>query len=108
MVYTLPGVRLPTVPSVYKLGGNGASSHGDVRNAHLSFFLKNKSHSRKIFCGKTYESGSQSSTATASEKILVPGTENDDSTSPTEQFEAPEIVSDNPEACQHEKEYRVN
>ncbi|KAL2250744.1 UNVERIFIED_CONTAM: 1,4-alpha-glucan-branching enzyme 1, chloroplastic/amyloplastic [Sesamum indicum] len=61
----------------------------------------------KIFCGKTYESGSQSSTATASEKVLVPGNENDDSTSPTEQFEDPKIVSDNPEACQHEKEYRV-
>ncbi|KAL0410068.1 UNVERIFIED_CONTAM: hypothetical protein Slati_3596500 [Sesamum latifolium] len=90
MVYTLPGVRLPTVPSVYKLGSNGASSHADIRNAHLSFFLKNKSHSRKIFCGRTYESGSQSSTVTASEKVLVPGT--DESTSPTEQLEAPRCV----------------
>ncbi|KAK6147173.1 hypothetical protein DH2020_018085 [Rehmannia glutinosa] len=77
MVYTLPGVRLPTVPSAYKLSSNGWSSHVDTRNAHLSFFVKNKSNSRKIFSGKPYESGSQSSMAAAPEKVLVPGTEND-------------------------------
>ncbi|KAI3471845.1 hypothetical protein Pfo_028498 [Paulownia fortunei] len=87
MVYTLPGVRLPTVPSLYKLGSNGWSSRVDRRNAHLSFFLKNKYNSRKIFSGKSYESGSQSSMATASDKVLVPGTENDGSSSPTEELD---------------------
>ncbi|PIN00046.1 1,4-alpha-glucan branching enzyme/starch branching enzyme II [Handroanthus impetiginosus] len=94
MVYTLPGVRLPTVPSVYKLGSNGSSSNVDRRNAHLSFFLKNTSHSRKICCGKSHEPGFPSSMATASENVLVPGTENDESLSPTEELEVPEIVSD--------------
>ncbi|KAK6139905.1 hypothetical protein DH2020_026350 [Rehmannia glutinosa] len=99
MVYTLPGVRLPTVPSAYKLSSNGWSSHVDTRNAHLSFFVKNKSNSRKIFSGKPYESGSQSSMAAAPEKVLVPGTENDVSSSPTEKLDVPEMVSDNSQAC---------
>lgn len=45
MVYTLSGMRLPTVPSVNKLGGTGSSSRADRRNAHLSFLSKNQSHS---------------------------------------------------------------
>ncbi|KAG8376680.1 hypothetical protein BUALT_Bualt09G0089100 [Buddleja alternifolia] len=117
MVYTLSGVRLPTVPSVYKLGSNGSSSHADRRNVHLSFFLNSKSNSHallhlevllsgvavsgmysKIFCGKSYEGGPQSSTATASEKVLVPGTENDDPSSSIKKLEVPEIVSDNSQA----------
>ncbi|KAK6139989.1 hypothetical protein DH2020_026263 [Rehmannia glutinosa] len=100
MVYTLPGVRLPTVPSAYKLSSNGWSSHVDTRNAHLSFFVKNKSNSREEdFSGKPYESGSQSSMAAAPEKVLVPGTENDVSSSPTEKLDVPEMISDNSQAC---------
>ncbi|KAL7137419.1 hypothetical protein ABFS83_10G091000 [Erythranthe nasuta] len=93
MVYTLSGVRLSTVPSAaYKVGSCGFG-HVDRRSAaHLPFFLKNKSHSRMIFSGgKPYESGFQPSMATAPEKVLVPGTESDGSSSPTENLE---IVSD--------------
>ncbi|MCD7446232.1 Starch branching enzyme IIa [Datura stramonium] len=44
MVYTLSGVRFPTVPSVYK--SHGFSSNGDRRNANFSVFLKKNSVSR--------------------------------------------------------------
>ncbi|KAK4481161.1 hypothetical protein RD792_012042 [Penstemon davidsonii] len=101
MVYTLSGVRLPTVPSVYKIGSHGSSSHADRRSSHLTFLLKNRSHPRKIFSGKTFESGFQSSTANASGKVLVPGTDNEESSILAEKLEVPEIVTDNSQACQH-------
>ncbi|XP_042045963.1 1,4-alpha-glucan-branching enzyme 2-2, chloroplastic/amyloplastic-like [Salvia splendens] len=96
MVYTLSGVRLPGVPSAYNLGSNGWNSRTADRTPRVSLIVKNKSNSRKIFAGKSYESGSQSSMATTSEKVLVPGTENDDPSSPTEELEVHETVSDNP------------
>ncbi|KAL1545731.1 1,4-alpha-glucan branching enzyme [Salvia divinorum] len=87
MVYTLSGARLPGVPSAYNLGSNGWNSRAADRTARVSLIVKNKSNSRKIFAGKSYESGSQSSMATTSEKVLIPGTENDDHLSPTEELE---------------------
>ncbi|XP_041998026.1 1,4-alpha-glucan-branching enzyme 2-2, chloroplastic/amyloplastic-like [Salvia splendens] len=96
MVYTLSGVRLPGVPSAYNLGSNGWNSRAADRTPRVSLIVKNKSNSRKIFAGKSYESGSQSSMATTSEKVLVPGTENDDPLSPTQELEVHETVSDNP------------
>lgn len=46
MVYTLPGVRLPAVPSAYKLGSNGWNSQVD-RSARVSLFMNNKSNFRE-------------------------------------------------------------
>ncbi|KAH6825381.1 starch branching enzyme 2.1 [Perilla frutescens var. hirtella] len=92
MVYTLSGVRLPSVPSTLKLGTNVWNTD---RSARVSLFLKNKSNFRKICSGKSYESGSQSSMATTSEKVLVPGSENDGTSPPSEELEVPETVSDN-------------
>lgn len=40
--------------------------------------------------------------ATASDKVLVPGTATDGSSSATENLEVAEIVSDNSQASQHE------
>ncbi|CAI9783300.1 unnamed protein product [Fraxinus pennsylvanica] len=92
MVYTLSGVRLPIVPSVNKLG-TGSSSRADWRNLHLSFFMKNQSHSWKMFAGKSsYDSVSQSSSTTASEKVLIPCTQSDGSSS--EESNLSEIVSE--------------
>ncbi|KZV48446.1 1,4-alpha-glucan-branching enzyme 1, chloroplastic/amyloplastic [Dorcoceras hygrometricum] len=79
MVYTMYGVRLPTVPLVGRLGCRGSRFLAHRKNGQFPFCLKNQSHSWKILAGKPLESGSQSSTATASEKVLVPGTEIDDS-----------------------------
>ncbi|KAL1568377.1 1,4-alpha-glucan branching enzyme [Salvia divinorum] len=97
MVYTLSGVRLPGFPSAYNLGTDGWNSHAADWTAHVSLFLKNKSSSRKIYAGKLSESGSQSSMATTSKKVLVPGTENDEPSSPSEELEVHETVSYNPE-----------
>ncbi|KAL6574956.1 hypothetical protein OROMI_012241 [Orobanche minor] len=94
MVYALPGIRLPTLSTACKLGSNGWSSHVDGKSANLSFSLRNKSNSRKISSEKPFEPGSQSSVATASGKVLVPGTENDGSSSPTEKLDIPEISGD--------------
>lgn len=52
----------------------------------------------KILAGKSLESESQSSIVAASEKVLVPGTEIDDSSS-REELEVPEILSDDSQAC---------
>ncbi|KAH0634714.1 hypothetical protein KY290_038213 [Solanum tuberosum] len=94
MVYTLSGVRFPTVPSVYK--SNGFSSNGDRRNANISVFLKKHSPSRKILAEKTsYDSESRPSTVAASGKVLVPGTQSDSSSSSTDQFEFTETAPEN-------------
>lgn len=47
MVYTLSGVRLPTVPSAYKVGSSGLGSHVDKRIAHFPLLLKNQHRSCK-------------------------------------------------------------
>ncbi|KAL3327624.1 hypothetical protein AABB24_035345 [Solanum stoloniferum] len=94
MVYTLSGVRFPTVPSVYK--SNGFSSNGDRRNANVSVFLKKHSLSRKILAEKSsYDSESRPSTVAASGKVLVPGTQSDSSSSSTDQFEFTETAPEN-------------
>ncbi|CAA0837880.1 1-4-alpha-glucan-branching enzyme 2-2-chloroplastic/amyloplastic [Striga hermonthica] len=95
MVYTLPGARLPAVPSVFKLGSERRSSNADRRSDNLCFFLKNKPNSRKIFCGKRYEPDYQSPMATTSEKVLVPGIESESTSSPSEKLVVPDEVSDN-------------
>ncbi|XP_004246561.1 1,4-alpha-glucan-branching enzyme 2-2, chloroplastic/amyloplastic isoform X1 [Solanum lycopersicum] len=95
MVYTLSGVRFPTVPSVYKSNGF-TSSNGDRRNANVSVFLKKHSLSRKILAEKSsYDSESRPSTVAASGKVLVPGTQSDSSSSSTDQFEFTETAPEN-------------
>ncbi|KAK6779441.1 hypothetical protein RDI58_021625 [Solanum bulbocastanum] len=94
MVYTLSGVRFPTVPSVYK--SNGFSSNGDRRNANVSVFLKKHSLSRKILAEKSsYDSESRPSTVAASGKVLVPGTQSDSTSSSTDHFEFIETAPEN-------------
>ncbi|CAA0818856.1 1-4-alpha-glucan-branching enzyme 2-2-chloroplastic/amyloplastic [Striga hermonthica] len=93
MVYTLPGVRLPAAPPAYGLGSNRWSSDVDRRSSNLSLFMKNKSNSRKIFCGKPYESGSQSPMATVSEKVLFPSTESEGISSTSEILDVPDKIS---------------
>ncbi|XP_075095813.1 1,4-alpha-glucan-branching enzyme 1, chloroplastic/amyloplastic-like [Nicotiana tabacum] len=90
MVYTLSGVRFPTVPSLHK--SPAFTSNADRRNPSVSVFLKKHSVSRKIFA---YEPESRSSTVAASEKVLVPGGQSDSSLSSTEQLEVADTVPKN-------------
>ncbi|KAL6521134.1 hypothetical protein OROGR_017703 [Orobanche gracilis] len=97
MVYALPGIRLTNLSTACKLGSNGWSSHVDGKSANLSFSVRNKSNSRKIFSEQPFEPGSQSYVATTSGKVLVPGTENDGSSPPSEKLDIldiPEISGD--------------
>ncbi|XP_054801932.1 1,4-alpha-glucan-branching enzyme 1, chloroplastic/amyloplastic-like isoform X1 [Prosopis cineraria] len=97
MVYTLPGLRFPVVPSVYK--SSQSSFHGDRRTVTLSFFQNMDSISRrKTLVGKfSHDSDSSSSAVAASDKILVPG-DQDDASTLTDQLETPEITSQDPQA----------
>ncbi|XP_073033199.1 1,4-alpha-glucan-branching enzyme 2-2, chloroplastic/amyloplastic-like isoform X2 [Primulina eburnea] len=94
MVFAMYGVWLPTVLSVPKVGSNGSRLYALRRNAHVNFVFKSHSHSWKIFAGKSSDSLFQSSTATASDKVLVPGTENEETLFSTEESEVAEILSD--------------
>lgn len=93
-MYTLSGVRFPTVPSVYK--SPGFSSNGDRKNANVSVFLKKHTVSRKILAEKfSQESEYRPSTVAASGKVLVPGRQSDSSSSSTNQFEFNETAPEN-------------
>ncbi|CAK9168096.1 unnamed protein product [Ilex paraguariensis] len=96
MVYTISGSRLPsTVPSVYKLPGS--SSHGERSNVNFSVFLRKHSFSGKFFGGKSsYDSDSTSFTIAASEKVLVPGSQSDGSSSLTKQLEVTDAALEDP------------
>uniref|UniRef100_A0A1S4BHL5 1,4-alpha-glucan-branching enzyme 1, chloroplastic/amyloplastic-like n=2 Tax=Nicotiana TaxID=4085 RepID=A0A1S4BHL5_TOBAC len=94
MVYTLSGVRFPTVPSLHK--SPAFTSNADRRNPSVSVFLKKHSVSRKIFAEKSsYEPKSRSSTVAASGKVLVPGSQSDSSSTSTEQLEVADTVPEN-------------
>ncbi|KAK6942641.1 Glycosyl hydrolase, family 13, catalytic domain [Dillenia turbinata] len=106
MVYTLSGIGLPSVPSVYK--SSGSSFRGDRRNINLSLLLKKSSlpgtgcmgklstfklsQYGKFFAGKSYDSETPSLTVAASEKVLVPGTQSDGSSSSVDQLETSEVL----------------
>ncbi|XP_028784874.1 1,4-alpha-glucan-branching enzyme 1, chloroplastic/amyloplastic isoform X1 [Neltuma alba] len=97
MVYTLPGLRFPAVPSMYK--SSQSSFHGDRRTVTLSFFQNMDSISRrKTLVGKfSHDSDSSSSAIAASDKVLAPGGQDDASTL-TDQLETTEITSQDSQA----------
>uniref|UniRef100_A0A5B6ZJQ5 1,4-alpha-glucan branching enzyme n=1 Tax=Davidia involucrata TaxID=16924 RepID=A0A5B6ZJQ5_DAVIN len=96
MVCTLSGNSLPSVPFVCK--SSGSRFHGDRRHANVSLLLRKHSFSRKIFVGKSsYDSVSPSFTVAASEKILVPGSQSDGSSSSIDQLETVDTVSEDPQ-----------
>ncbi|KAM7468289.1 hypothetical protein LguiB_015851 [Lonicera macranthoides] len=121
MVYTLPGVRLPTAPSVYK--SSSSSFSGDRKNTNLSLFLRNRSFSRintlvtvvfkclmngKIFAGKSsYESDSSSVVVAATEKVLVPGSQTESSSSLSEQLEAVDTTLDDHQVSTNEDSLKM-
>ncbi|KAL3532060.1 hypothetical protein ACH5RR_005581 [Cinchona calisaya] len=94
MVYTLSGLRFPTVPSVNK--SVRSSFHGDRRISRLSFSRISRSSSRKILVGRL-DSESPSSTVAASKKILVPGSESDGYLASTEQLEVVQTALEDPQ-----------
>ncbi|XP_047339190.1 1,4-alpha-glucan-branching enzyme 2-2, chloroplastic/amyloplastic-like [Impatiens glandulifera] len=72
MVYTLPGIRLPSAPFLYDWS-SGSTFHADRRNNVQPLLLK-KHHSRKIIVrNSSYDSDSPASVVVASDKLLVPG-----------------------------------
>ncbi|KAJ0027524.1 hypothetical protein Pint_35900 [Pistacia integerrima] len=92
MVYT-SGIRFPCVPSVYKSTQSSCCFNGDRRSSSLSFFLKKNSLSRKILAGKPSKDYDASSlTVAASDKVLVPGSKGDGTSSFTDQLETPDTV----------------
>ncbi|KAJ0087820.1 hypothetical protein Patl1_32398 [Pistacia atlantica] len=92
MVYT-SGIRFPCVPSVYKSTQSSCCFNGDRRSSSLSFFLKKNSLSRKILAGKLSKDYDASSlTVAASDKVLVPGSKGDGTSSFTDQLETPDTV----------------
>lgn len=86
MVYTLPGIRLNTLPSISHCGGGGdrRSTVAASSSKNLSLLLRKSSSTRKFLGGK---SESPSFIVAATEKVLVPGNQSDGSSS-TEQLEA--------------------
>ncbi|KAH9738381.1 SBE2.2 [Citrus sinensis] len=93
MVYA-SGIRLPCVPHLYKSSAP-SGFNGDRRSTSLSFLLKKDSFSRKIFAGKSSKEFDASPLIiTASEKVLVPGSQSDDPSAVTDQLETPETVSE--------------
>ncbi|KAH9674779.1 SBE2.2 [Citrus sinensis] len=93
MVYA-SGIRLPCVPHLYK-SSSPSGFNGDRRSTSLSFLLKKDSFSRKIFAGKSSKEFDASPLIiTASEKVLVPGSQSDDPSAVTDQLETPETVSE--------------
>ncbi|XP_027072580.1 1,4-alpha-glucan-branching enzyme 1, chloroplastic/amyloplastic-like isoform X3 [Coffea arabica] len=100
MVYSLSGVRFPTVPSSSSLNKSvRASFNADRKIDHLSFFLRNRSSSRKNLASRlAFDSESPSSTVAASGKILVPGSNVDDSSSSKEPSEVLQTVLEDPQA----------
>ncbi|KAA0043906.1 1,4-alpha-glucan-branching enzyme 2-2 [Cucumis melo var. makuwa] len=96
MVYTISGIRFPAVPPLCKC--SDSTFNGD-RRMPLSLFMKKDSSPRKIFVAKsTYDSDSVSSTATAaSDKVLVPGSGSDGSSTLAGQSENYGAVSEDPQ-----------
>ncbi|CAL0309935.1 unnamed protein product [Lupinus luteus] len=107
MVYTIPGIRFPVVPSSIHKPSQPSFFHGDrTRGASLSFFLnKNDSFSPgKAFAVKvSRESDSTSSTIAESDKVLIPQ-DQDNSSSLTDQHETPDIISEGPESVHDEED----
>ncbi|KAL5807547.1 hypothetical protein ACOSQ4_030280 [Xanthoceras sorbifolium] len=95
MAYT-SGIRFPCMPSLYKSAQPGFN--GDRRISSLSLFSKKDSFSRKISAGKSsYDHDTSHFKVAASGKVLVPGSQNDGSSSLTDQLETPEMVSEDSE-----------
>ncbi|XP_023746197.1 1,4-alpha-glucan-branching enzyme 1, chloroplastic/amyloplastic isoform X2 [Lactuca sativa] len=78
MVYTLPGIRLNTLPSISHSGGDRRSTVAASSSTNLSLLLRKSSLTRKFIAGR---SESQSFIVGATEKVL-------DNSSSTEQLEA--------------------
>ncbi|XP_062117534.1 1,4-alpha-glucan-branching enzyme 2-2, chloroplastic/amyloplastic-like [Humulus lupulus] len=99
MVYTITGVRFPAIPSAYRPLSH-SSFNGDRRSTSLSLLLKKNSVSRKIFAKKSsYDSDSSSFTvsASASDKVLVPGTQSGEPSSSTDQLDTPGTATEEPQ-----------
>ncbi|KAJ8427434.1 hypothetical protein Cgig2_005278 [Carnegiea gigantea] len=94
MVYSLPGIRLSFVPSLHK--PSGSTFNGDHRrNSTLTLLINKKtSSSRKIFAQKSsYDTDSSSATLTESQKVLVPGSESEESVS-DENLDSDQVLND--------------
>ncbi|KAG9160473.1 hypothetical protein Leryth_008853 [Lithospermum erythrorhizon] len=85
-MYSISGLRLPTIPSVDKIGGRWSYLHTHRK-------IKNNSISRKIFARKPLNDSESRAFAT-SEKVLVPGVQSNGSSSSTEQLEIAKTVSE--------------
>uniref|UniRef100_A0ABL6WPK7 Glycoside hydrolase family 13 N-terminal domain-containing protein n=1 Tax=Cannabis sativa TaxID=3483 RepID=A0ABL6WPK7_CANSA len=99
MVYTISGIRLPAIPSAYTPLSHSSFS-SDRRSTSLSLLLKKNSVSRKIFAKKSsYDSDSSSFmvSASASDKVLVPGTQSGEPSSSTDQLDTTGTSTEEPQ-----------
>ncbi|KAF6148030.1 hypothetical protein GIB67_024205 [Kingdonia uniflora] len=92
MAYSLPGIRLPTVPSSSLCNSSRSTTSNGGRKPTTNLSLH--SFPRKMFAGKSsYESDFSSLTVAASDKVLVPGSKADGSSSSISSLEIPETTS---------------
>ncbi|KVH94605.1 1,4-alpha-glucan-branching enzyme [Cynara cardunculus var. scolymus] len=88
MVYTLPGIRLNTLPPISHCGGDRRTTVAASTSTNLSVLFRKNTLTRKFLAGRSvYEFESPSFMVAATEKVLVPGSQSDASSS-TEQLEA--------------------
>ncbi|XP_071701824.1 1,4-alpha-glucan-branching enzyme 2-2, chloroplastic/amyloplastic-like [Rutidosis leptorrhynchoides] len=88
MVYTIPGIRLHTLPSISHSGGSDRRTVvAAASSTNFSLLMRKNSLTRKFLAGKsTYEPESPSFIVAATEKVLVPGSQSDGSS--TDQLNA--------------------
>ncbi|XP_043699557.1 1,4-alpha-glucan-branching enzyme 1, chloroplastic/amyloplastic-like isoform X2 [Telopea speciosissima] len=98
MAYTLSGIHLPTVHAACI--SNRSSIHCERKNVNFSLLLRKDSSPWKIFAGKSSHDSDSSSTATATEKVLVPDGEADVSSSSADLVETPEAISEDSQVFQ--------
>ncbi|KAH9620514.1 hypothetical protein KSS87_017206 [Heliosperma pusillum] len=94
MVCTLSGIALPSsVPCIHQL--SGSNFYGSIRSSSLPFFLNsNGNNTRKIFVQKSsYDPDSPLTTLIDSQKVLVPGGE-DEGPSFDDVVESNPVISD--------------
>ncbi|RYR53139.1 hypothetical protein Ahy_A06g028110 isoform B [Arachis hypogaea] len=97
MVYTVSGIQFPSVPSLQK---SSQLSFYDRRSASFSFLLNRNSFSRKSLAVKcSHDSDLSSSSVAESDKVLIPQG-HDNSSTTTDEVEAPDITSEDPQKIQ--------
>ncbi|KAI3725241.1 hypothetical protein L1987_65022 [Smallanthus sonchifolius] len=102
MVYTLPGIRLHTLPSIRVNDRRTVAAAAASSSTNRSLMLRNDSFTRRFLGGRsTYESVSPTFIVAATEKMLVPGSQSDGSSS-TDQLEALDADTDDSKISESE------